>query len=79
MAAYLQAFAFKTVDSNQFRDFFSQHFASNPAGTDYTQQRPGVHMPLFEGAAVRWQVPGNTCDRSHADFACRTEGLLVGL
>jgi hypothetical protein len=30
MAAYLQALAFKTVDSSQFKDFFMQHFSSNP-------------------------------------------------
>jgi hypothetical protein len=32
MAAYLQAFAFKTVDSSQFKQLFTQHFSSNPAG-----------------------------------------------
>lgn len=34
MRAYLDAFAFKTVTSEQFKDFFMDYFKDNKAGDD---------------------------------------------
>lgn len=32
MRSYLQAFAFKTVSSDEFKQYFLNHFKDNPAG-----------------------------------------------
>lgn len=46
MKAYLQAFAFKTVSSEQFKEFFTNHFEDNAAGDTAAQIRgtPGAQI-----------------------------------